>query len=117
MLAIVAVAAIWIGISLYHGLRTDAGLHRQLLQLQAQSQSLGRQVQAQKEELGSAASAAYRVEIARSEGLSLPGEQVYAIENPVQAAGPGAIQQGAAEVGQTAQALVQQLLGLPSPTS
>ena len=113
MLAIVAVAAIWIGVSLYHGLGTDAALHRQLLHVQAQSESLGRQVQAQQEELSSASSAASQAEIARSEGLALSGEQVYAIENPVQAAGPSKIQQGATEVGQTADSLVQTLLGLP----
>lgn len=113
MLLIVAVAGCWIALSLYHGLGADAALHRQLLSLQAQTQGISRQVVAQREELKGASSAAAQAEIARSDGLMAPGEKVYALENPVQAAGPGAIQQGTEKVGQTAQALVQQLLGLP----
>ena len=112
VLLIVAVAGFWIAVSLYRGLGTDAALHRQLLQLQAQSQSLSRQVQAQREELRTAASPASQAEIARSDGLAPSSDRVYAVENPIQAAGPGAIQQGATEVGQTAQALAQALLGL-----
>ncbi|MGC1909629.1 MAG: hypothetical protein WA809_08540, partial [Candidatus Dormiibacterota bacterium] len=100
----------------YHGLGTDASLQRQLSRLQSQSQSLSRQVQAQREELKTASSPASQAEIARSEGLAGPTDKVYAVENPVEAAGPIAIQQGAAEVGQTAQALVQALLGISPPT-
>lgn len=117
MLLIVAVAGVWIALSLYHGLGTDATLHRQLLRLQAQSQGLSHQVQAQGEELRTAASAASQAELARSVGLAPPTDKVYAVENPVEAAGPVAIQQGALEVGQTAHDLVQALLGLPLVTS
>jgi cell division protein FtsB len=117
VLLIVAVGGFWIALSLYHGLGTDALLKRQLTQLQAQSQSLSRQVQAQREELKTASSAASQSEIARSEGLVPPTDKVYAVENPVEAAGPVAIQQGAVEVGQTAQDLVQALLGVTPPAS
>jgi cell division protein FtsB len=117
VLLIVTVAGFWIALSLYHGLGTDSSLQRQLNQLQAQSQSLSRQVQAQREELQTASSAASQAEIARSEGLAPPTDKVYAVENPVEAAGPVAIQQGAAEVGQTAQELIHALLGVPLPTS
>ncbi|MGA7173482.1 MAG: hypothetical protein WCB86_01260 [Candidatus Dormiibacterota bacterium] len=116
VLLIVTVAGFWIAVSLYHGLGTDASLQRQLSQLQSQSQSLSRQVRAQREELKTASSSASQAEIARSEGLAGPTDKVYAVENPVEAAGPIAIQQGAAEVGQTAQALVQALLGISPPT-
>jgi len=115
VLLIVTVAGFWIAASLYHGLGTDASLRRQLDQLQLQSQGLTSQVQAQRQELTTAASAAAQSEIARSEGLTGPTEKVYAVENPVQAAGPVAIQQGADAVGQTAQALVQELLGISPP--
>jgi len=117
VLLIVAVAGLWIALSLYRGLGTDASLRRQVVTLANQSQSLSRQVQAQREELGTAASAAAQAEIARSQGLVAPGEKVYAVENPVEAAGPVAIQQGAAEVGQTAQALAQALLGPIPPAA
>lgn len=117
LLLIVAVAGCWIAVSLYRGLGTDAALRRQLFQLQAQSQSLSQQVQAQHEELKTASSPASQAEIARSDGLALPSDQVYALENPLQAAGPSAIQQGTAVVGQTAQDLVQSLLGLATPSS
>ncbi|MGA8206530.1 MAG: hypothetical protein WB801_06745 [Candidatus Dormiibacterota bacterium] len=113
VLLIVAIAGCWIALSLYRGLGTDAALDRQVLSLQAQTQGISRQVEAQREELKGAPSAAAQAEIARSEGLVAPGEKVYALENPVQAAGPGAIQQGVEEVGQTAQSLVQELLSLP----
>jgi cell division protein FtsB len=113
VLLIVAVAGCWIALSLYRGLGTDAALHRQVLSLQAQTQGISRQVEAQREELKTASSATAQAEIARSEGLVAPGEKVYAIENPVQAAGPGPIQQGTEEVGETAQNLVQTLLGIP----
>jgi cell division protein FtsB len=113
VLAITALAAIWIGASLYHGMGTDVVLHRQLQRLEVQSQVLERQVQAQREELRSAPSSAAEADIARSEGLSDSGEQVYALESPVEAAGPVAIQQATSEVGQTAQSIVQTLLGLP----
>lgn len=103
--------------SLYRGLGTEADLHRQLTQLQAQSQSLTNQVQVQRVELRTASSSAAQAEIARAEGLVPPTDQVYAVENPVQAAGPVAIQQGAEEVGQTAQSLAQSLLGLAPPAS
>jgi cell division protein FtsB len=116
VLLIVTVAGFWIAVSLYHGLGTDASLQRQLSQLQSQSQSLSRQVQAQREELKTASSSASQAEIARSEGLAGSTDKVYAVENPVEAAGPVAIQQGAAEVGQTAQALVQALLGISPPS-
>lgn len=108
-----AIAGCWIALSLYRGLGADAALHRQVLSLQAQTQSISRQVVAEREELKGASSGAAQAEIARSEGLVAPGEKVYALENPVQAAGPGAIQRGAEQVGATAQSLVQQLLGLP----
>jgi len=117
VLLIVAVAGVWIALSLYHGLGTDATLQHQLLRLQAQSQGLSHQVQAQGEELRTAASAASQAELARSVGLAPPTDKVYAVENPVEAAGPVAIQQGALEVGQTAHDLVQALLGLPLVTS
>ncbi len=113
VLLIVAIAGCWIALSLYRGLGTDAALHRQVLSLQAQTQSISRQVVAQREELKGASSSVALAEIARSEGLVAPGEKAYALENPVQAAGPGAIQQGIEEVGETAQALVQATLGLP----
>jgi cell division protein FtsB len=113
VLLIVAIAGFWIALSLYRGLGTDAALHRQVLSLQAQTQGISRQVQAQREELKTASSDVSQAEIARSEGLVAPGDKVYAVENPVQAAGPGAIQQGVAEVGETAQVLVQTLLGIP----
>ncbi|HVB54509.1 MAG TPA: hypothetical protein VNF24_10015 [Candidatus Acidoferrales bacterium] len=117
VLLIVTVAGFWIALGLYHGLRTDAGLRRQLTQLQGQSQSLSGQVQAQRLELLTAASSLAQAELARSQGLSPSTDQVYAVENPVQAAGPVAIQQGAVEVGQTAQSLVQSLLGVTPKTS
>ncbi len=117
VLLIAALAGFWIALSLYHGLGTDAGLQRQLDSLQAQSQSLARQVQAQRVELKTASSVAAQSELARAEGLVPSKERVYAVENPVEAAGPVAIQQGAAEVGQTAQNLVHTLLGLLPPTS
>lgn len=117
VLLIVAVASFWIALSLYRGLGTEAALHRQLTQLQAQSQSLTNQVQVQRVELRTASSSAAQAEIARAEGLVPPTDQVYAVENPVQAAGPVAIQQGAEEVGQTAQSLAQSLLGLAPPAS
>jgi cell division protein FtsB len=113
LLLIIFIAGCWIAVSLYRGLGTDAALHSQVLSLQAQTQGISHQVAAEREELKGASSSAAQAEIARSEGLVAPGEKVYALENPVQAAGPGAIQQGVAEVGQTAQSLVQQLLGLP----
>jgi len=112
VLLIVAIAGCWIALSLYRGLGADAALHRQVLSLQAQTQGISRQVAAEREELKGAPSAAAQAEIARSDGLVAPGEKVYALENPVQAAGPGAIQRGTEDVGQTAQALVQELLGL-----
>jgi len=115
VLLIVAVAGFWIALSLYHGLGTDASLRRQLISLETQSQSLSRQVQAQSAELKTAGSSSAQAEIARAQGLVAPGERVYAVENPVQAAGPVAIQQGAVDVGQTAHNLVQGLLGLPLP--
>lgn len=117
MLLIVTVAGFWIALSLYHGLGTDASLQRQLTQLQSQSQALAHEVQAQREELKTASSAAAQAEIARSEGLAPSSEKIYAVENPVEAAGPVAIQQGAEEVGQTAQSLVNSLLGLAPPVS
>jgi cell division protein FtsB len=113
VLLIVAVAAIWVGASLCHGLGSDAALHRQLGRLEVQSQAIERQVQAQREELSSAPSLAAQAEIARSQGLSEAGEQVYVLESPVEAAGPVAIQQATSEVGQTAQSVVQTLLGVP----
>jgi cell division protein FtsB len=117
VLLIVAVAAFWIALSLYHGLGTEANLRHQLTQLQGQSQNLEHEVQAQRVELKTASSAAAQAEIARAEGLVPPTDKVYAVENPVQAAGPVAIQQGAEEVGQTASSLVQSLLGLAPPAS
>ncbi|MGH7643404.1 MAG: hypothetical protein ACRENX_10445 [Candidatus Dormibacteria bacterium] len=116
VLLIVTVAGFWIALSLYHGLGTDARLQRQLTQLQSQSQNLSRQVQAQRLELRTASSAAAQGEIARSEGLAPATDKIYAVENPIQAAGPVAIQQGALEVGQTAQSLVQSLLGVAPPS-
>jgi len=110
-------ASFWIALSLYRGLGTEAALHRQLTQLQAQSQSLTHRVQDQRVELKTASSSAAQAEIARAEGLVPPTDRVYAVENPVQAAGPVAIQQGAEVVGQTAHSLVQSLLGLTSPAS
>jgi cell division protein FtsB len=112
-LLIVAIAGCWIALSLYRGLGTDAALQRQVLSLQAQTQGISRQVGAERQELKGASSSGAQAEISRSEGLVAPGEKVYALENPVQAAGPGAIQQGTEEVGQTAASLVQELLGLP----
>lgn len=108
-----ALAALWVGVSLSRGLSTDASLQRQLVQLQQQSQSLRQQIQAQHQELSSAASAAGQEELARSEGLAAAGDRVYVVENPVRAAGPATIQQAAAEVGQTARSLANSLLGLP----
>ena len=87
MLLIVAIAGCWIALSLYRGLGADAALHRQVLSLQAQTQGISRQVAAEREELKGASSSAAQAEIARSEGLVAPGEKVYALENPVQAAG------------------------------
>ncbi|HEY6538927.1 MAG TPA: hypothetical protein VI138_07820 [Candidatus Dormibacteraeota bacterium] len=117
ILVIVAGAGFWIALSLYHGLGTEAALHGQLSRLQAQSASLAHQVQSQRVELKTASSAAAQAEIARAEGLVPPGDHVYAVENPVQAAGPVAIEQGASEVGQTVQSLVQTLLGVTPPPS
>ncbi len=112
-LAMAALAVAWIGLALYHGLGTDAQLHRQLLQLQQQSQGLSQELRAQRQELSSAASRAGQEELARSEGLSTPGEQVYVVENPVRAAGPATMARATTAVGQSAQGLAQSLLGLP----
>lgn len=117
VLVIVAAAGFWIAVSLYHGLGTDAQLQRQLDHLQGQTQSLTSQVQAQRVELQTAGSPAAQSELSRAEGLVEPGEKVYAIESPVKAAGPGAIQRAAEEVGQTALGLAQEFLVPPAPSS
>lgn len=107
-----AILAVWIGVAAYSSYRSDQGLARQLVQLQAQTQSLGTQVNAQKEEVADAGSSAWQEELARADGLTSPGEQVYVIESLAKAAGPTAVEQGMGEVGQAVDEMAQSALAM-----
>ena len=54
---------------------------------------------AQQQEVGYSSSPAWQAELARAQGLGLAGEQTYAIESAAAVAGPGAAEQGVAQVG------------------
>ncbi|MGH7641346.1 MAG: hypothetical protein ACREN7_02525 [Candidatus Dormibacteria bacterium] len=82
--------------------------------LQQQAASLRRQVQAQGQELATAGSAASQSELARSQGLVGPGEQAFAVETPVRAAGPATLEDGVETAGQTALGLARSFL-VPAP--
>jgi hypothetical protein len=89
----------WIALAAYSSYRSDQALRVQLGQLQGQTSSLAAQVQAQRQEVGYAGSPAWQAELARADGLGAPGEQTYVIESPAQAAGPGPVEQAAAQLG------------------
>ncbi len=105
----------WLGLSLLQNYRADSALRRQLLTLQQQTAQLQSQNQAQGQELGAAGSASAQQEIARAEGLTAPGEQVYAIESPLRASGPDPLEQGTSQVAQALSSLAQSLAALPPP--
>ena len=107
-----AVLAAGIGFAAYSSHRSDQALRQQLSQLQAQTQTLNGQVQAEGRELSAAGSPAWQAELARAQGLTAPGEQVYVIESPALAAGPTPAEQGAQEVGRLVQSFAQGVLSL-----
>ena len=107
-----AILAVWIGVAAYGSYRSDQGLARQLVQLQTQAQSLGSQVNAQQEEVADAGSSAWQEEMARTDGLTVSGEQVYVIESSAMAAGPTAVEQGVGEVGQAVDEMAQSALAM-----
>jgi hypothetical protein len=96
---VAAVLACWIAMAAYSSYRSDQALRVQLNQLQVQTSSLGGQVKAQRQEVRYASSSAWQAELARADGLGAAGEQTYVIETPAQAAGPGPVEQAAAQVG------------------
>ncbi len=105
---------VWLGLGLYQNYRSDASLRRQLLDLQYQTQALQGQDRAQSQELGAAGSSAAQAEIARADGLSPAGEQVYVIESPLRASGPGPLEQGIGLVAQSLGGMARSLA--PTPT-
>jgi hypothetical protein len=109
---VAAILALSIGVAAYGSHRSDQGLSRQLVKLQAQAQILGNQVKAQQQEVADAGSPAWQQELARADGLAAPGQKVYAIESRAQAAGPAAVEQGVAQVGQAVEEIAQGALAL-----
>lgn len=107
-----AVLAVGIGFAAYSSHRSDLALRQQLLQLQAQTQTLNGQVQAKRQEFSAARSPAWQAELARAQGLTAPGEQVYVIESPAVAAGPTAAEQGVQAVARSVQVVAAGVLGL-----
>jgi hypothetical protein len=91
--------ACWIAVAAYSSYRSDQALRAQLTQLGAQTSSLAGQVQAQRREVAYAGTPAWQAELARADGLGAQGEQTYVIETPAQAAGPGPVEQAAAQLG------------------
>ncbi len=98
-MAVAAVMACWIAVAAYSSYRGDQRLRLELAQLQTQTVALGGQVRAQQQEVGYSSSPAWQAELARAQGLGLAGEQTYAIESAAAVAGPGAAEQGVAQVG------------------
>jgi len=107
-----AVLAAGIGLAAYSSHKADQALRQQLVQLQAQTQTLNGQVQAERQELTAAGSPSWQAELARAQGLTAPGQQVYVVESPAVAAGPTPAEEGIQEVGHSVQLIAAGVAGL-----